>query len=270
MINPVRYPGGKGAKNIVNRVLSLYPTGYFKDKVWIEPFCGGCGLGLSLLEHNQVSRCVFNDGDSRIAAMWYVIGYESERMIEDLKQAIPSIKLFYEAKSKANDDNSDMYEKGFYTYLLNRFCRSGYIDGGAIGGKEQTGKYKIDSRFNKERLIQHILKIQELVEKQKISFVGPDDAINFMEQYQNQSVFAYIDPPYYQKGKLCYKERVNHYKLASYLLDKSNNEWLLSYDDCKEIREMYDGCAFYDLFIDYSNNNSTRGKTRELLIRKKG
>ena len=42
------------------------------------------------------------------------------------------------------------YELGFATFYLNRTNRSGIIKGGVIGGKEQTGKWTLDVRFNRE------------------------------------------------------------------------------------------------------------------------
>lgn len=48
---------------------------------------------------------------------------------------------------------------GFSTFFLNRTNRSGIIMAGVIGGISQTGKWKIDVRFNKEALIAKIKNI---------------------------------------------------------------------------------------------------------------
>ena len=47
-------------------------------------------------------------------------------------------------------------EIGFAAFYLNRCNFSGVIKGGPIGGINQTGKWKIDARFNKEDLIRRI------------------------------------------------------------------------------------------------------------------
>lgn len=270
-INPIRYPGGKGSKKIVDRVLSLYPDGYLSGVTWVEPFCGGCGLGLSLLDRGVVDRCVFNDGDIRIHDMWHAIAYDTDRLISDVLATDASIERFRQAKLDANSDESDTYLRGLSTFLLNRWCRSGYIDGGVIGGNDQTGKYKIDCRFNKATLTRNIRKIGDLAAAGKIEFVDSQDAIDFiLSRKGNAGEFLYVDPPYVKKGAACYRKGVDHQRLADVLTGElADRDWLLSYDDCDEVREMYDGCRFDTLSITYSNNTQTRGKTDEVLIRPK-
>ena len=268
-INPIRYPGGKGSKKIVDRVLSLYPDGYLSGVTWVEPFCGGCGLGLSLLDRGIVGKCVFNDGDIRINDMWHTIAYDTDRLISDVLSTDATMERFRQARIDANSDESDTYLRGLSTFLLNRWCRSGYIDGGVIGGNDQTGKYKIDCRFNKETLTRNIRKIGDLAAAGKIEFVDSQDAIDFMlSRKGNDGEFLYVDPPYVKKGAACYRKGVDHQRLADVLTGKlADCDWLLSYDDCDEVREMYDGCRVDTLSITYSNNTQTRGKTDEVLIR---
>ena len=38
---------------------------------------------------------------------------------------------------------------GFSTFFLNRTNHSGILNGGMIGGKAQTGDWKLDARFNR-------------------------------------------------------------------------------------------------------------------------
>lgn len=271
-INPVRYPGGKGSKSIVERVLSLYPDGYLKNRTWIEPFCGGCGLGLSLLVRQAVKRAEFYDSDARICAMWHEIAYDSENLCRKISDTDVNMRLFEWAKATANDNDSTLEDKGFATYVLNRCCHSGYIDGGAIGGKEQNGNYKLDCRFNKPNIIKRIRRVAELADYGLVSFSEPCDALDTItaipNRFERNDVFVYADPPYVQMGSACYRRGVDHQLLADSLHQIGDNgyDWLLSYDDCSQVREMYDDCIFEPLVVSYSNNAKTRGKTAEVLI----
>lgn len=276
MINPVRYPGGKGSRRIVERVLSLYPKGYFRGFRWVEPFCGGCGLGLALLERGEVSRVAFNDFDPRIHDMWRAIFFDSERLIKRIEETPVDMELFHVAKKCANDESASSFERGFYTYCLDRMCRSGYIDGGVIGGNDQSGNYKCDCRFNKNTLIKNIRKVSGLASAGKITLFPRTDAIELIGNTDlvGTGDFLYIDPPYFKKGGLCYKEQVDHTRLADILTGRVPTTsgtslsipWLLSYDDCPEVRSLYTNHKLNDLSITYSNNTKTRGKTKELLI----
>lgn len=49
-----------------------------------------------------------------------------------------------------------MLEVAFATFFLNRTNRSGILKAGVIGGKEQSGKWKLDVRFNKDDLTKRI------------------------------------------------------------------------------------------------------------------
>lgn len=56
-------------------------------------------------------------------------------------------------------EQAELLDLAFSTFFLNRTNRSGIIKGGVIGGKEQTGEWKMDVRFNKADLIKRIEKI---------------------------------------------------------------------------------------------------------------
>ncbi|WP_375654647.1 hypothetical protein [Bartonella sp. CL46QHWL] len=58
--------------------------------------------------------------------------------------------------------SADVLSAGFAALFLNRTNRSGIIkNAGPIGEKGQSGTYKIDCRFNKENIIERILRISE-------------------------------------------------------------------------------------------------------------
>ena len=51
-------------------------------------------------------------------------------------------------KVLAHADDHDDLALGFATFFLNRTNRSGILNGGIIGGRDQTGPWKIDARYN--------------------------------------------------------------------------------------------------------------------------
>lgn len=297
-LNPVRYPGGKGRRSIVDRVLSLYPDGSLDGVTWLEPFCGGCGLGLALVERGAVGSAMFSDGDPRIALMWQSMAYSTDDFVRWMDGVSIDMGTFREMRKVANDPEADGFSRGAATYFLNRTCRSGYIDGGVIGGNDQSGKYRMDCRFNKPELERRVRRIGELAADGRLRFVGPYDAVSFTRLAchahaagkgtmpdvvadgvgpdcdastmgaDGSELFVYADPPYVVKGAACYRKGVDHDELARCLheVGEMGIRWLCSYDDCDRVRELYAGYRMEPLSITYSNNDRTRGRTDELLI----
>ena len=79
--------------------------------------------------------------------------------------------------------------------------------------------------------------------------------------------FTYLDPPYLIKSSLYGKKGnahkdFNHEELSDIL--KQREHWILSYNDCEEIRKLYDG--FHILTPNWKYGMSTDKVSREVLI----
>ena len=95
---------------------------------------------------------------------------------------------------------------GFSTFFLNRTNYSGILNGGVIGGQQQTGRYKINCRFNKEELI---YRIQIIASHKKYIHIKNLDALKLVRDIKhNKNTIFYFDPPYFIKGPSLY---LNHY-----------------------------------------------------------
>jgi DNA adenine methylase len=117
------------------------------------------------------------------------------------------------------------------------------MNGGPIGGVRQTGKWKIDARFNKAELRRRCEKVAEYRDRIHVSCC---DGIEFIENLDAKSTLFFIDPPYFAKSETLYLNALNeeyHARLADRLKSMRDASWLLTYDDCPEIRQMYKGWA---------------------------
>ena len=133
-------------------------------------------------------------------------------------------------------------ERGFAVCYLNRCNRSGIImNGGPIGGINQAGKWKLDARFNKSDLGRRCKKVAEYRDRIHVSRY---DGIKLIETLDARATFFFIEPPYFDKGKTLYLnalDRDYHIDLASRLQLMADAAWVLTYDDCPEIRDIYGG-----------------------------
>lgn len=69
----------------------------------------------------------------------------------------------------------------------------------------------------------------------------------FIKHYDRSGGFIYGDPPYYSSEYVyqCGFTWEDHLRLRDTLMS-AESKFLLSYNDCPEIRELYDGCMFFD------------------------
>ena len=153
---------------------------------------------------------------------------------------------------------------GFSTLFLNRTNRSGIISAGVMGGINQDGNYLIDCRFNKSDIINRIKKIAA---RKKDIRLYKKDAIRLVEKIEQESqdnnVIFYFDPPYYLKGSTLY---MNHYKeydhkeVSDRIQKIKNIKWIVSYDNVKEIKELYEFCSKKEYSFKHTAYNSREGK----------
>ncbi|MBE2228291.1 MAG: DNA adenine methylase [Ignavibacteria bacterium] len=237
--SPLRYPGGKGC--IFPFVSKLFYENQLIGTTYAEPYAGGAGLALRLLFEGYVENIYINDIDRAIYSFWQAILDEPEKFcdwISEVKVDIKNWKYYKNIQTHLNTVNN--FELAQSTFFLNRTNISGVIKGGAIGGLKQKGKYKITARFNKEDLINRILKIAQVKDKIKVTNL---DGINFVKRLDNskKEIFIYLDPPYFCKGACLY---MNYYKQKDHLklskhVSSLKKKWMVSYDNHDFILNLY-------------------------------
>lgn len=209
---------------------------------YAEPYAGGAGLALRLLFEGYADHIYINDLDPSIFAFWNTIVTEADdfcRWIESVDVSVKSWKKYRAIQEKPR--NAGQYELAQSTFFLNRTNISGVLQGGVIGGLNQTGKYKIDARFNKADLVRRIMSISDI--KSRIT-VSNDDGIRFVKQLdsKHERIFIYLDPPYFKKGAdlyMNYFSEKDHLALSK-VVHELKNMWLVSYDNHEFIVNLYE------------------------------
>ncbi|WP_427169312.1 DNA adenine methylase [Fusobacterium nucleatum] len=264
--SPLRYPGGKGKLTpLIELLIDMYGH---RGGTYIEPFAGGAGVAIELLEKKVVSKIVINDLDKGIYSFWRAILEETDKFLEQVNTIPLTIAEWKKQRRICFEDNKKYsFELGFATFYMNRTNRSGIIKAGAIGGVEQSGLWKLDARFNREDLIFRIKKIVK--NKSKIHLYNKDIK-SFLEKYlpkYKENVFIYFDPPYFNKGKQLYLnffDYNDHIRIKK-LIDKTFNcDWVITYDDEPEIEKIYEKYCIKKIELNYSM--AKKRKANELII----
>ncbi len=205
--SPLRYPGGKSVLYpIISSTIKLNKMNHC---IYVEPFAGGASIAWSLLVDSVVDNVVINDADKAVYSFWRAIMESTQWFIEKIKATPITLEEWRKQRDILRGAKKYSKELGFAMFFLNRTNRSGILDAGSIGGYSQSGEYKIDCRFNKDVLIEKILKIAQYRSKVK---VYNQNIFVFLRRFLpqkcgNRDLFIYFDPPYYEKGQRLYMNR---------------------------------------------------------------
>jgi DNA adenine methylase len=256
---PLRYPGGK--TSLFHFFGSIIEKNGLKRVQYVEPYAGGAGAAVSLLILGKVDSIVINDLDRTVFAFWKTVTEETDSFIRRIRETPITINEWYRQREVYSQKDADLYDLGFAAFFLNRTNRSGILDGGVIGGINQTGKWPIDARFNKENLIR---KIEIIAEHRHNIKVLNEDGLEVIKRFADApTVFFYVDPPYYFKGSLLYLNSYNHNdhsRLAELLNSLTETRWIVSYDNVPQVRAMYSARAKqYEFTLYYHAHASKEG-----------
>ena len=260
--SPLRYPGGKTCN--YNFIISLFDENNIKDISYVEPYAGGAGLALKLLCTNKVNKIYLNDYDKALYCFWKVILNQTDEFCDWIRKVNIDIETWKEYKKvQADKETASDIMIAKSTFFLNRCNISGVLKGGVIGGQQQSGKYKMDARFNKNDLIDKIIKISKYKEK---IILSNDDGINFLYKINkiNENIFIYLDPPYYKKGSelyLNFYKKDDHNSLAS-AISKIKKNWIMSYDNEEFIKKLY----INNRMVVYNLKQSTSNKIGDEIL----
>lgn len=256
---PLRYPGGKG--KFAPFVKDLMEANNL-DGDYLEPYAGGAGVAIDLLFSNYCKNIHINDVDKAIFNFWISVARNTESFLRKLKDTPVTIEEWHKQKRILSmPDDYTQLEHGFATFFLNRTNRSGILKGGVIGGKNQSGSYKLDVRFNKEDLAKRIEKIGLFSNRIHIYNSDALALLNNVDDSLPQNSLIYLDPPYYVKGQGLYRNFYAHddHVQIRKMLDTVQTNWIVSYDNCDEIKEIYKGYTQTDYSLNYSAYYKVRG-----------
>lgn len=205
-----------GAKNID---LSTYNINQYN--IYCEPFGGSFTTGLNLLDNNYMGTTVYNDLDKELIIFW-------ECLMENYRELYNSIKIVNNNLHKFIDYNisHDKYIRAATKYII---CQCTTLKGVKL--------HTIDI----SNLEIKLLNISILLNSSKTQIYSKDFK-EIIEEVNNFQTFMLVDPPYECKGMKNYyvHHEINHLELRDTLI-KFKGKWVLTVNDCKLFRELYNG-----------------------------
>lgn len=263
---PLRYPGGKAKLGPYLSTVLRFNRMF--DRHLVEPFAGGAGAALFLLMRGHVKTIHLNDIDPAVASFWRAVLRHTDRFARRI-ESVPLTVEEWRQQRLIYTTRRGGFDLGFAFFFLNRTNRSGIMNGGVIGGQQQTGKWGMDARFNRKGLAERVRTIGSM---RRLITVSSDDALDLLSGLESSrrsepsKLFVYLDPPYFKKGRELYTNFyvAEDHAVIARKLRKVRWPWLLTYDDCPEIRALYSEYQMRESELSYSAREVRRG--RELVL----
>lgn len=243
LYTPLRYPGGKA--RFAPFIAEVIHANALRGGHYLEPYAGGAGVALSLLFDSHVSQVHINDADPAVAAFWRAATTQAPGLIDKVANEPVTLEAWYHWRAvMLGQTEASELDRGFATLFVNRTNRSGILMGGVIGGKGQSGTYKLDARFMRDKICARLARIEA---HSSAIHVYEEDALALLtrcHQFLPMKSLVYLDPPYYVKGSGLYRnfyKHADHERIAKLLgSPKFRRPWIVSYDNVAEIRSMYE------------------------------
>ena len=212
-----------GKKALRDEIISRFPTDY---KRYIEVFGGGGWILFHKAPGNDFE--VYNDRNPNLANLYRCVRDHPDELISELTYALNSRTDFdYIRKVMKTPTEIPDVKRAAYFYQLIRYSYASGLDSYAS---------QPHSMWNNFPLITNACaRLQKVVIENK-------DFEKLIDQYDRPESFFYCDPPYFETED--YFEDVgftkaDHIRLAD-RLSSIEGKYLLSYNDCPEIRELYE------------------------------
>jgi DNA adenine methylase len=252
-ISPLRYPGGKTrACKILDEIINKY-FDIDSYSTLISPFFGG-GSFEFYMQNKYNYYLIVNDKFTPLYNFWNQIKINKLKLYEKLMN-ISSINKedFINYRKSIFEFNNNPLQQAFQYFIINRCSFSGATLSGGFSEEASKKRFTLSS----------INKIKNL-DLEKVDIYNDDfeDFINKIYNANNsENYLLFLDPPYYlnNKSKLYGKngdmhENFEHEKLFQIIKYKKN--WIMTYNNCDYIKNLYKDFIILDASWTYSMNKS--------------
>ena len=214
----ISWIGGK--RLLRKRILAEFPEeGTYKR--YIEVF-GGAGWVLFAKDRHAVME-VYNDVNGNLVNLFRCVKYHPDELQKELDWILMSREMFFDAIQESRGLTDIQKAARFWISLKESFGS----DGSSFGVRPK----------NMQKAVEFLREASARLQSVVIEAV---DFEQLLKTYDRPDALIYLDPPYFEAEKY-YPDRFNpddHIRLRD-ALKRIKGKFVLSYNDCPEIRELY-------------------------------
>ena len=246
--SPLRYPGGK--QRAIAQIANYLPQSFHEFR---EPFIGGGSVFLYICQTYPDIKYWINDLNEELYHFWLQSQHNLPALVEQVWQVKKSEtcgRELFNQLAKADTAKMTSLERATRFFVLNRISFSGTIESGGYSEASFLGRFTDSS-------IDRLAALDQSLVNTKITNL---DYGQLLEE-PGENVFIFLDPPYLansqsrlygKKGDL--HTFFDHNRFAKLMQDCSH-QWLITYDDCEQVRENFAFAFIYEWELQYGMNN---------------
>ncbi|WP_312428323.1 DNA adenine methylase [Lacrimispora sp.] len=244
----ISWIGGK--KLLRKKILEQFPDPD-SFKRYIEVF-GGAGWVL-FASNKHAAMEVFNDANGELINLYRIVKHHPEALQKELEWLLLSREQFFDELNRNTRGMTDIQRAArFYCLIKESFgadCKS-------FGVRTRDMQKAVDY-------------LKDVSDRLNRVVIENQDFERLIKTYDRPEALFYLDPPYYEAEKY-YPDRFNpedHKRLCE-CLGGIKGKFVLSYNDCPRIRELYEGYTLVE--VERADNLVTKSESRkykELIIK---
>ncbi len=250
--SPLRYPGGKtrAIPFLKETLLKEYPS----RKIVLSPFFGGGSFEIALAQDGYTVHG--NDLFVPLYTFWKQTQEASTALADRVQAEMPVSKEKFSRFRQEILQDTDALTVATKYFIINRCSFSGATFCGGFSEQAASG-----------RLTPSSLQTLKQVNLARIHFSNEDCCAFLQSHPETDQTVIYADPPYYISSYIYGRDGDLHHGFdhaAFAEVIKKRKDWMISYNDCEYIRNLYQGCRFLTPSWAYGMNKSK--KSSEILI----
>lgn len=246
--SPLRYPGGK--QKAIAQICKMFPV---RATEYREPMVGGGSVYFYARNINFAQSYWINDKFKELVAFWKAV--QDTKTCRRLQAELESLRAGFKSPKETKEyfllareeEPADEYRTAFLFFFFNRVTFSGTTRAGGFSSAASVARFTASS-------IQRLSSLPDALQGTRITDLDFESVISA----PGRDVFIFLDPPYYTATKLYGRNgslhAFDHERLAS-MLKKSKHKFLITYDDCDEIRSLYRWAKVQSWSLQYGMNN---------------
>ena len=243
----ISWIGGK--KLLKKKIIEQFPNNFER---YIEVF-GGAGWVLFDKEQHAKME-VFNDINGDLVNLYRCVKFHPEALKKELEWSCISREQFFDFISQNEVRGMTDIQRAARFFCMIKLSFGTDLESFGVRPRDMQGAIKY---------------LQEVSKRLNRVVIENVDFERLLKTYDRAAALFYLDPPYYEAEKY-YPDRFmpeDHIRLRN-ALAKIKGKFILSYNDCPEIRKLYDGYEIIE--VDRLHNLVSKTNPRrykELIIK---